>query len=260
MIEGIRKWFFGNPHDSRCCCFHFGRCGSTLLGNMLRDHPDVTWAGEVFHALHENEIDIRAIQDPFQMLLGPMRESNRRAFGFETKFQHLDSNGLDISFEEYLTQLQSLNFDRFIVLRRKNYLRQAVSVARGQLTKTWHVAPEIAKPVFKPFRLDPTKIGLGGTDRELVDCFQYLDGVYQKTAEIFTRLKIDCLDLCYEDDLEIDPIIGFQKVANFLKLSSTDPEVSLQKLEARVLTEIISNYDEIRNSLVETQYSWMCEA
>ncbi len=259
MLERIGKWFFQKSHDSRCCCFHFGRCGSTLLGNMVGDHPDVDWAGEVFHALHENTVDAIELADPFQWLHGPIRNSKCKSFGFETKFQHLDSNGLDLTFDEYLTLLKSLNFDRFIILKRRNYLRQAVSVARGQLTKTWHVTQEMKRPVFAPFPMDPTKIGLGGSDRELVDCFEFLDEVYEKAEESFAQHKISCLNLCYEDDLEHEPQIGFHKVVGFLQLSPAEPMVSLQKLGVRPLAQAISNFDEIRQLLSGTKYGWMCD-
>lgn len=230
------------------------------MGNMLNGHPNLDWQSEVFHSFHESPKADRNGDDPFQILQDSISRSKKRAYGFETKFQHLDSNGLKMGLSGYLTKLREMGFEKFILLERKNYVRQAISVARGQMTQTWHVTEGREKPQFSKFELNLDEISLGGVNRKVEDCFRVLDETYQATKELFRTKEVDFLSLNYEADLENDASIGLKKSLSFLQLKQVDCAVSLQRLDARPVSEMIENFKELRSRIGKTSYGWMCES
>ncbi len=240
----------------RACCFHFGRCGSTVLGNMLNSVPNMQWAGEIFHELHESELNATPM-DAIAHLRSNIPQNNKVAFGFETKFQHLDANGLNVRFVDYVDQLTELGFLKFVFLKRRNYLRQAISVARGQQTKTWHVSADAEKPNFDPVVLDLENISLGGCNRPILKCFEFLDHTYQESEHVMRSLGLDTLTLNYEDDLEPNPDHGFRRICDYMGLPYNPTPCSVQKLESRPIPEIVSDFDKINSCLSGTPYQWM---
>ncbi|MEM9941216.1 MAG: hypothetical protein AAF939_06465 [Planctomycetota bacterium] len=224
---------------------------------MLNSHPQIKWLGEVFHEAHESNESL-----PSSVQLAKLADQLKggQCTGIETKFQHLDENGLHLDLESLLNELKRLGFHKWIVLRRRNYLRQAISVARGQITGQWHVATASNKTDYRPFALDVEKISLGGRNRSILKCFDDIDQVYRRTETTFSELGLDALWIEYESDLENEPMVGFKKVIGFLGLSNFSPDVSLQKLESRPIEQVISNFEEVTSALQHSRYAWMCDA
>lgn len=258
MLGPFKNWFRKNT-TVRCCCFHFGRCGSTLLGNLLAGHPRVDWQSELFHGLHEKTDDLVAFQDPMELLTRPIANCSQPVFGFETKFQHLDPNGLACDLSEFTHRLAELGFNRLVLLTRKNYLRQAISVARGQLTGQWHFPADQPRPKFEPFRLNLNSISLGGFNRELVECFSFLDETYSQARQCFERVGIPLLELVYESDLESNAQIAMKKMSEFLGIENRELQVSVKKLGGQPIDQMVSNADEISTRLQGTPYHWMVD-
>lgn len=257
MLKILSDLIFSRTNQIRICCFHFGRCGSTLLGNMLAGHPQLDWKGEIFHAFHERENRDEVIE-PFSVIQGLLAESSFRNFGFETKFQHLDCNGLNVELEAYVSSLKDLGFEKLMIIVRRNYLRQAISVARGQATGEWHVSSTDPKPEFRPIEFDIENVSLGGVNRSMIDCFDFLDRQYEFAEETFHRMGLDFLKIQYEDDLENDPISGYRKSLSWLGLRFSKPQISVRRLECRPLAHAVSNFSKVRDCLAGTKYEWMC--
>lgn len=223
----------------------------------MNGHPQVEWRSEIFHEFHERDDADKDRTEPIKLLHQFMDQCDLPVFGFETKFQHLDSNGLAIAFDEYIELLNRMGFGKFIVLRRRNYLRQAISVARGQQSKVWHVKSDQSAPNPTPVKLDVTRVGLGGKDREILECFELLDQVYENSLQVLRAQNCENLQLNYEDDLEHNPQLGYQKMTRFLGVKDVPSQVSLQKLGGQPLEQMISNYAEIEKALSNTSYEWM---
>lgn len=145
-------------------------------------------------------------------------------------------------------------------MSRSNYLRQAISDARGQLTIAWHVPANHNIPKHPPLELDRDHLALGSRHRTIVDCFRHLDETYQRTELFLKDSELDYLHLNYERDLEEDATRGFNKSIDFLGLASIKPPISLQKLEERAVSDIVSNYSAIQSRLKNTPYEWMCDS
>lgn len=67
------------------------------------------------------------------------------------------------------------------------------------------------------------------------------------------------LHLVYEDDIEQSPKVAYEKVCEFLGVKAIEVEYRLQRLNPQPLSEIIENFDEVREYLSGTRYEAMLE-
>ena len=112
---------------------HNGRVGSTVLADLLSRHPDVQWDGELFvrRGLYYKHFRNR----PYEFLKLRSRQTLTTYYGFEIKGmsrQHLKSEILDSELQDFIDYLKGHGFNRFIVLKRKNYIRQYISLLRAR--------------------------------------------------------------------------------------------------------------------------------
>jgi hypothetical protein len=224
---------------------------------MLATHPDVEWCGEVFHPLFAKPNELEWVKQPVDLLTHPLKNSKSKLFGFETKFQHLGPRGLNSDLDDFLKQLVELRFDKFILLKRRNYLRQAISVARGRSSGQWHYSSDQPQPDFSPVELEIDALTLTGRKREILESFEFMDQTYDIANSLMeTRSS---LTLEYEVDLEVIPQKGFRKVTDFLELSNHEPQVNVRKLGGKPIREMISNYSAVEKKLVGTRFEWMLD-
>lgn len=231
-----------------------------MLGDLLNARAEIDWRGELLHPLHEKAVHVAGVNDPLKLITKPMRESSQPIFGFEAKFQHLDDNGLNMSLADFVDTLISNGFEKFIVLKRQNYLRQALSVVRGQSSGQWHQKKGQPKVGNDAMKLDVDAVGLGGKNREITKTFQFLDDTYALAADCFTERIVDVLNLEYELDLEIEPQVGFDKTCLHLGLQSSPGQVSYEKIGGQQLKKMILNYAEVEERLRDTPWQWMLES
>ena len=67
------------------------------------------------------------------------------------------------------------------------------------------------------------------------------------------------LHLVYEDDIEQSPKVAYEKVCAFLGVEVFEVEYRLQRLNPKPLSQIIENFDEVREHLSGTRYEEMLE-
>ncbi|WKN33483.1 hypothetical protein PZB74_09080 [Porifericola rhodea] len=239
--------------------FHFGRCGSTILANMLSQHPDIYWDGEVFEQMRVGSlIELKITKDPIKLLDIKLHAKKCKFYGFETKAfkeEHLRKDLLNMRFEQYFQELLKLGFGKFILLKRNNYLRQMLSLYMGWKAKVWHIKQnERFKEQKVILDVKDTKIG-NTTKPTLLHLFEDFDNYY---AIIESSVKgYDNLILSYEDDVLPDPMIGYSKICSFLGAGSFPAEINLKKTNTQALSEAIENFDEIKEILIGTKYEWM---
>ena len=68
------------------------------------------------------------------------------------------------------------------------------------------------------------------------------------------------LHLVYEDDIEQSPKVAYEKVCEFLGVEAVEVECLYQRINTAPLSEIIENYDEVREYLRGTRYEAMLES
>ena len=247
----------------RVAMFHIGRTGSSVLADMLNQHPTIRWVGEIY------ELEIKKIHqqlghfrygdaqyqfDPISLLKQTMDSLGDVSFGFEVKFHHLEHCG--VSSSDYLKALKQLGINKHIVLRRHNIFRKIVSSLVAVESGQWHAAIG-QKTARKKITINPDQLTV---DRKTGTLKSLLEGYSQSLTDMDALLKNETvLQLNYEEDIEHDPLVGYNKIAGYLGLSAFTPTVRLAKTNPYDLSEIVENLDELRLHLKETEFAWMLD-
>ena len=232
---------------------HVGRCGSTVVGRMLDEHPDISWDREIFEPHRRAEIDTPADVAADQLI--QLRQSQAQThYGFETKYlqsHHLGTLGYSI--KDYIGLLQELGFEKFVALHRRNYLRRVVSGAVGRESGTWHRSKGTqAAPVS--VRLDPLRVPFGGT-QPLLEVFNELA---EGERELLANLPATgTLWLTYEEDIARDPSVAYERICELFEVSPVDAEPAFSPTNPFPLDQILENYEEVADHLSGTEYAWM---
>lgn len=142
---------------------HEGRCGSTVLGDLLNQHPLIDWEGEIFQ--HRRSEICRRLQLEYPMAYIKWRRlrSEKSFYGFETKtIDHLNLMGL--SLPEYTRRLKDIGVSSFIYLDRRNNLRRTVSKIVGR-KRVFHLSASAPAPEPARVRVDVNSVPLKGGAR-----------------------------------------------------------------------------------------------
>jgi hypothetical protein len=237
---------------SNVAMFHTGRCGSTVLGGLLNQHPDITWASELFLSMRKRFGD-RSVRD---VLRESMYASGSAVYGFETKYlrgQQLRPEWIGMPLQEYVALLQEMGFSEFILLRRRNHLRKVVSAAIARERGAWHARSLPGAPLR--VHLDIEKVTIGNQDFPLIPLFQEIDERYAMLRDLVRSDRV--LELNYEDHVMNDPRVAYELICDFTGVKSARPEVRLAKTNPFPLRDCLSNHDEVCSALKGTEYAWM---
>jgi len=243
--------------------FHTGRCGSTVLGNMLNKHPDIYWAGEIFVRMPQRHTGVTPGPDALKTIVGKSRRTGRATgktfYGFELKYlpqQHLRDKFINMPLEDCVSLLRRLRFSRFIVLHRENYLRQAISAEVGRHQGHWHAR---AKP-DQPTRvtLDLQSFQSAARRAPLLDLFRCLDENHQKLTRLLA--DDDVLHLSFERDIVEDPRKAYRRTCEFLGVVPGSPHVDLARTNPFSYDAMVANMPAVTALLQNTEYAWMLDA
>jgi LPS sulfotransferase NodH len=192
-------------------------------------------------------------------VLKNMYAGNEPIFGFETKIlqeQHLGTDMVNLPLKHYIAMLEEVGFDKFVFLKRENYLKRAVSAAVGRKKNTWH---STERP--DEIKIDPERYRTGRQHRTLLAHFESLDAVYDQACE-FIDSSSDVLDLEYESHILPDPKIALSRILNFLDIDyhAADFQASYKRHNPYDIDEVIINLDEISGYLFGVKYEWMTDS
>ena len=253
----IKKRMHRHQRVANIALFHVGRCGSTVLTSLIRQHPEVFWAAELFTEMskHQSAGDWQQ-DDYFKMLELTMYAESTSYFGFQTKFlpeHNLGADCLNMTVAELVDRLVDLRFNAFVVLKRANYLRRAVSAIAGRETGIWSVT---AKPhVATKVHIDVEEFQIGGQRKSLLSHFQELDDNYTQLEAALQGRR--CLWLCYEQDIMADPHIAYQRFCEFIEIPAVPVETKLARANPFPLAQSVENLTDVERALRDTRYEWM---
>ena len=251
------------PAEGHVLMLHTGRSGSTVVGNLLQQHSRIYWDGEVYEKMF---VWIRAKQGVLvrdqERLLGPddawpvLERRRKRAgpklYGFECRDYHL--LWLKIPLVDYLRAARSRGFTRVIVLERRNLLLKIISNVVAETRNQHHVRAGVQ--VERPWlRLDLDQVPLDHERFEIRSALtrskRWLEEADAAAAEF------EHLHLCYEDSIQDDPRVAYREACDFLGVAPELPSITLGKTTAFPLSQIIENFDELRERLRGTEFEWM---
>lgn len=243
----------------------WGRVGSTVLGDLLGQHPDVHWSGEILRGPsllfpQRGGRPTRYSKSPYfpHEPIGWMRHQMRRRtkprFGCEVKPWHIGDNGFtEVGFLAHATRL---DFDSFVLLHRRNNLRRIVSVLVAAQTKRHHV-PLGAEVKLHRVRIDCPNLSVSGHVQPLLHHLRAWDRELATFRELLQGRTV--ADLEYERDVQDDPLVAFNKIREVAGLPPAMVTVTLARTNPFPLKDMVENLDEVSAYLADTPYSWMAE-
>lgn len=251
----LRRLVHGRPARGLVAMFHIGRCGSTVLAELLAQHPALAWGGELFDDVRAVTPGYRPDPDWVRTVIALAAHRNvRDYFGFETKAIHFTSDCLGMTVDSYVQLLEQMDVRHFIVLGRRNLLRVVVSSLIGHEKRSWHAAA--ASP-------QPTRIHLdianpwGNGAGSLLETFEAYERFYQMLeASLSARRR---LELSYETDIQENPAIAYGKVCDFLQIAPVPVKVALARTNPFKLPDMLANHAAVEQALRGTRFAWMLE-
>ena len=235
---------------------HHGRCGSSVVGNLLVQNPNIHWASELYSSMlakwqEENQqINFHLakepiVEKPIEFLKNSMNETTKPYYGVVFKPFHFTI--ANSSTMEFLNQSFLLNFTYFILIRRKNSLRIIVSDKVARKKNTWHSCGEdIAK-------LEKIHLPLN-QHKPLVKRIRNSEKQMQEVETLLAGKNV--LNLTYEDDIEQDPQSAYRSICEFVNMEATKASVNYNKTNPFPLKDIIENFAEVKAALHNTPYEW----
>ncbi|MEM7164069.1 MAG: hypothetical protein AAF581_01320 [Planctomycetota bacterium] len=244
--------------------FHIGRSGSTVVGGLLAQHPQIWWDGEIYDQLYKQleaaDGDLRRIDayESIPYLKQRARQRGSAFYGFEASVRQIEILG--DSARGYIEALETEGRCRhFIVLERRNTLRTIVSFLAAKQNASYHV-PQGEKPPRAPVAVDVNRVSTSRRDDWVLPLVEHLQ-LYQDTfANLHELLQNrNSLHLTYEDDVLEDPRRAYHRTCDFLQLPQHDSTVLLARTNPYPLPQLIANFDEVAATLAGTSFEWMLE-
>ena len=247
--------------------WHLGRCGSSVLGSLLDQHPDVGYSNEIFSPYMPRRRGVRILPTIEQVVADSAYGLRSDVHLFEVKHLPAQNLGLypSLGVADWLQIFRGLGYQSHILLHRRNGLRRMVSHVRAAESGVYVASIHSQNRDLSPKLMLPL-VGIrhGFEVRSLLGWLQEYERGWQQMQALFSQCAQDCsnfrwLSLTYEDDLVQSPLDGYQRVCSFLGLSAFEPNLRYRKLNPGSLSELIANWDEIRALLTPTPFAWMLE-
>lgn len=242
---------------------HIGRCGSSVVSGLLKQHPKIHWSSELYTPVLRNWKTDGGDTPPGNKLPGDavgmvrrdMERALHRYYGFEVKPFHFQHIGY--SAETFIDQLEAMGFTHYILLDRNNKLRSITSniVARQNGGKYHNKDGFPAK--LTRISIDPDNLLVDMSRKPLIRHLEDYDREVQWFEELLQHKK--SLRLRYEDDIEREPKHAYRRICEFLDLETTPASVKLSRVNPFPLSDIIENFADVRSSLSGTRYEWMLD-
>lgn len=226
----------GASGKRRFVLFTAGRSGSHLLIDLLNSHPEIK-------CLLEGHIFRRGprVREPLRYLNGLAAISARPVFGCKLTPRHATRHQLDV------TRLAGELADdgwRFVLLSRRNLLRQAVS---GIIAIKRGVYHDRTPPPVHAMRVSVEP-------RSLLDRLARLEAQRRRLADWVAPYPHE--HLVYEEDLEhpSDQQAAIARILQRLDVAPHTVSTSLVKSGRSSLAESVENFHEMAQALQGTQY------
>ena len=253
---------FSRWRPCNVAAFHLGRSGSRLLGDLLKQNPNIVWDGELLSPGRLDGIAGRwplLPRSPLAVLRLRMALAGKRCYGFETQPPQVEY--LDITLHEYIEKLEKLQFHHFLLLERKNHLRRIVSMLVARENSQWHLHPgEVAPPTRIELDVDGLQLNRG-RDTQARSLVEQLEREQQTIDALERTLRSrSFLYLSYEDDLETRPQVAYERVCEFINVPAHPVQVRFAKTNPRKLSEIVVNFSQVERALNGTAFQWMLDS
>lgn len=257
----------GGPSGERIAMLHIGRCGSTVLGNMLDEEVDLLWDSEALHPRYARASDVPEVRErecfDERIFNREVRRrfirAGKRRYGFELQTHHLELFGFKDP-KETRAALESLGFGVFISLGRTNVVRQLVSAIRGRQAGNFHINAGDRKGL----RMAPVDCDLDGFRLEKVGPVMSLEEQLAERQEWmeWNREVVgeDGLHLDFETHVMQDPSVGYRMICEHIGIEPRELEPSLRRTNPESVDQLVADPKAWRDRLKGTRFEWMMDA
>jgi hypothetical protein len=235
--------------------FHTGRSGSSVIADLLSQHPDIHWDGELFNyrlMLWRGRQKFR-MREGIGLIKRRMNLFDEPFYGFEVLPTHLHAGQMDEG--DFIAALEDLGFEHFILLTRRNILRKIVSNLVARERGQWRLGAGETAPLTR-VHVDTRNLTLASV-KPLLSHIDDLLADYETLSSLLNSRH--CLQIVYEDDVHRDPRCAYRKICEFLGVAYLDIPVRHGQTTPHPLRQIIQNYDEVASVLSATEFAWMLE-
>jgi len=244
-----RTSYLGNLAPARraagLCIMTAGRTGSTLLVDLLHAHPKVNCDNEPLSVWRDF---------PWRYVKGRargVRLRGARVYGFKLNTLNLSARFLSVGPKRgvlHFVNVLKANGFRFVHLRRRNVLRQAISTMRGS-QREFHYRNRDAVPKEKLVVDVPTLLARMVTLEEHTNAIEAM----LRDAPHPT--------LWYENDLERpeDQPRAIETICGMFGLQAHATKSTIVKVAPELLEDEVENYDEVVEVVGRTRFSRFLE-
>lgn len=238
---------------------HLGRSGSTVLADLLEQHPKIYWGAEIYnrifrHWVKEGKEEIESFPyHPIDFLRKDMLLALHRYYGFEIKPFHLKL--INLTPESFLQHLDKLNYTHFIVLDRKNRMRKIISSILAHTNKDKYHIKNTKDSSKKAINIDVQNVCIDFECKPLIEFLTDYDKQMNTFRQLLDGKKI--LYLSYEEHIQDDPTNAYIQTCDFLNIKPRKVNVRLSRTNPFPVKDMIENFDEVSQHLKGSPFEWM---
>lgn len=262
------------------CMIHEGRCGSTVLGSLIHQHPAIvhfseiltrrSWISDEFEGSEletkRNSLEIKLpdLVDFISHLSTTLRATDKpdhQYIGFEIKLNQLSSLHLNCDLATLVNEISSgLENVRFMFLTRRNILRRHVSTLRCLYKNVSH-AQQMNDVNFEKVRVEHGNLidwsyGDYSWCQSLADLLEISENRRSSVRDF--ALTNGHLYMEYEE-FEKNPLSGAERIFDYLELPRVLVKSPLLKTGDLALADLVENYDEVKAELKDTRWAGMLD-
>jgi hypothetical protein len=233
--------------------FHTGRSGSSVIADMLGQHPAIHWDGELFNyqLMLWRERPKYRMAEASGLIRRRMSLFDKSFYGFEVLSTHLHAGQIDEG--QFMAMLDDLGVEHFILLTRRNILRKLVSNLVARKRGRWRLEASEAAPLTR-VHVDTSNLQMASM-KPLVTHIRDTLADYAALRSALNSRR--CLELVYEDDVQQDPRRASRRICEFLGVEQVDTRVRHGQTTPHPLRQVIQNYDEVADVMSSTEFEWM---
>lgn len=243
---------------------HLGRVGSTVVTNLLKQHPKIEWLDEFFTLSFQRDpvgydFTIQEMVSMVDLECTKALNSLGKVFvGHEVKplnfFRNSSGNIVD-----YLKALSDDNEYTHLMLRRRNVLKRICSSHKAARLKRWHITKIENRPPDLGFLIDLDNLvdyDTGARAKTFPELIKKSIEFEESLIRSYQIMGIPYLGLFYEDDVEQNPVLAYEKIINYLGIDIAFAEPAFVKTAGDLSKDLI-NYDDVEKQLRDSEFAWM---
>ena len=252
MVAGVVNW-------------HIGRCGSSVLGSLLAQHPSIAYSNEIYSRYMPRRRGTSSLPSLESVLM----EAEQVSPGCELHFfevKHLPDQNLGLyprlDAKDWLNLFFARGYKHHLLMSRRNGLRRIVSHLRAAQSGQYVLGASDAVGHISPITVPLDGIAHGFGNRTLLGWLAVYERGHHSMHECLYAMRqshpeFSWLELVYEDQIELDPYMAYRDVCAFLALPHVDVHLHQRKINPGRLTDLIANFEDVRDCLSPTRFAWM---